>query len=99
MSALVRRVGRRANLLALQLLMLLATGWGVLALRYWDHAGPWVRDVLALAYGIGSLVLVIAFGMRRWRWRAAAVFTVLFGLLLARWYAIAPSNDRNWQPE
>jgi len=89
----------RSGLVLLQLLMLLAIGWGVLALRYWDHANPLVRNGLAVAFGVSSLALMVGFTVRRWRWRAAGTFLALFSLLLACWLAIAPSNDRNWQPE
>ncbi len=99
MRSLVNRVGRLVSLVVLELLMLLATGWGVLALRYWDHAGPWIDMALPSWPSIGALALLVVFGLGRWRWRALAVFAALFGLLITRWYAIAPSNDRNWQPE
>jgi Domain of unknown function (DUF4105) len=99
MSTFLRRAGHAASLVVLELLMLLATGWGVLALRYWDHAGPWVRNGLAIAYGVGSLGLMIRFAVRRPRWRALAAFVALFGLVLASWRALAPSNARDWQPE
>jgi hypothetical protein len=94
-----RRVGLLAALGATELLMLIVTGWGVLALRYWDHAAPLARNALGIAYGIGALALMIGFVVGRRRLRAAAAFAALFGLLLACWYALAPSNDRNWQPE
>jgi hypothetical protein len=99
MSTSALRVGYIVTLVALELLMLVASGWGVLALRYWDHAGPWVRNGLAVAYGVGSLGLMMGFAVGRRRWRLAAAFLALFGLLIACWCSIAPSNDRNWQPE
>jgi hypothetical protein len=94
-----KRMGYIAALGVVELLMLLATGWGVLALRYWDHAGPLVRNGLSVVYGFGSLALIIGFAVGRRRVRAEVGFAALFGLLLACWYSIAPSNDRNWQPE
>ena len=94
-----RRVGLLAALGATELLMLIVTGWGVLALHYWDHAAPLVRNGLGIAYGIASLALIIGFAAGQRRLRAAAAFAALFGLLLAGWYALAPSNDRNWQPD
>ena len=35
----------------------------------------------------------------RWRWRAFAAYAALFAIVLWRWQAIEPSNDRDWQPE
>jgi hypothetical protein len=99
MSTVLRSTAKSAALIALALLMLGASGWGVLALRYWDHANPVLRDGLAVAYGIASLVLLAGFALQRWRWRAAGVFAVLFALLLVCWSAIEPSNDRVWESE
>lgn len=99
MSAMLRSTARAAALMVLGLLMLGVTAWGVLALRYWDHANPMLRNGLATLYAIGSLVLITAFASSRWRWRALAVAVVLFVLLLVCWSAIEPSNDRIWQPE
>jgi hypothetical protein len=79
--------------------MLAATGWGALALLYWDHANPVQRNVLAVAYGVTALGLVMAFIRPRWRWRAFGSFVVLFVLLLAGWSTLRPSNDRDWKPE
>jgi hypothetical protein len=98
-SALVRRAARAAGLLFIGLLMLGVTGWGVLALHYWDHANPRLRNALAAAWALAALALIVGFALRRWRWRSLATFTALFALLLAAWSAIAPSNDREWEPE
>ena len=95
----LRGIGSAAGLVIVGLLMLAATGWGALALRYWDHANPTLRDALAAAWAVASLALVVGFSLRRWRWRSLAAFTGLFALLLAAWSAIAPTNDGPWQPE
>ena len=94
-----KRVGYLLALGAAELLMLLATGWGVLALRYWDHAPPLLRNVLGVGYGIASLALMIGFAVSRRRLHTGMAFAVLFGLLVACWFFIAPSNDRHWEPE
>jgi len=88
-----------AGLVLLGLLMLGAGGWGVLALLYWDHANPVLREALAAAYGVASLVLLVGFALPRSRWRAFGVFLVLFLLLVASRSTIEPSNDREWEPE
>jgi hypothetical protein len=94
-----RKMARVAGLLLLGLAMVLAGAWGALALHYWDHASPTLHDTLAAGWTIAALVLIGGFVLRRWRWRAFAAFTALFVLLLAAWSAIAPSNDRDWEPE
>ena len=84
---------------AIGLLMLLVSGWGSLALHYWDHASPMLRDTLAAGWALACLVLIGGFVLRRWRWRAFAAFAALFVLLLAARSALVPSNDREWEPE
>jgi hypothetical protein len=93
------RAARAVGLLFIGLLMLGVSGWGVLALHYWDHANVTLRDVLAAAWALVSLAFIVGFSVRRWRWRSLAAFTALFALLVSAWSTIAPSNDREWQPE
>jgi len=98
-SALVRQLARVVGLLLVVLLMLAVTGWGVLALRYWDHANPTLRNALAAAWAVVCLALIVAFVFRRPRWRSFTAFTALLALLLTAWSMIEPSNDRVWEPE
>src|SRR5215469_12797488 len=98
-GGIVGRITRGAGLALLALLMLGLSGWGVLALRYWDHANPTLRDTLAVVWALASLALIVGFSLRRWRWRSLAAFAALFGLLLLVWSTIEPSNDRAWEPE
>jgi hypothetical protein len=95
----LRRVASAVGLLVIGLLMLGMSGWGVLALHYWDHALPALRDTLAAAWALVSLALIVGFSLRRWRWRSLGAFAAAFALLLGAWSAIAPSNDRDWVPE
>ena len=73
--------------------------WGVLALVWFDDAPFGARIALASAFGLASLASLVAFVSPRLRWRALAVQAVLFGLVLWRWLALEPSNDRDWLPE
>jgi uncharacterized protein DUF4105 len=98
-AAIAPHIAQAAGLVLLGLLMLGVSGWGVLALHYWDHANPTLRDALAVAWALASLTLIVGFALRRWRWRSFVAFTALFALLLIAWSAIAPSNDREWEPE
>jgi hypothetical protein len=86
-------------LLPLALLGTGATAWGVLAIRYSDIESDGVRLALAVAFAVFGLVAVGAFLHPRTRWWAAASFVVGFGLVLAWWSGIPPSNDRDWAPE
>lgn len=90
---------RRAGLGLLGLLLLAMAGWGVLALYYFDHESESLRSGLALAFGLVSLAVLAGFVLPSWRWTAFAGYLMLFALLLWRWEAIEPSNDRDWRPE
>jgi len=95
----VRRSAAVAGLVLLGVVMLVLTAWGALALLYWDHANPTVRECLAAAFGVLGVVLLVGFMLRRWRWRAFGAFAVSFALLLGCWRALEPSNERDWVPE
>jgi hypothetical protein len=98
-AALFMRVARLAGCAFLGILMLGATGWGVLALYYFDHLSVTLRTGLAAVFALASLIALVGFALPRWRWRALAIYLVLFAALLVSWRAIEPSNDRDWQPE
>ena len=99
MPATIERTAEVAALAVLGLLMLIVSGWGVLALVYWDHASLAVRHGLATVYGVVALVLIAGFVSRRRRWQALTIFMALFALLVVCWRAIEPSNAGNWVPE
>lgn len=90
---------RPAGVLALGLLLLGSAGWGVLALWYLDHKTFAVRAALTAAFALVSLAALAALVLPDWRWRALAAYAVVFALLVWRWSAIEPSNDRDWKPE
>jgi hypothetical protein len=97
--AIVRWIAKTVGLALLGLAMLLAIGWGILALRYWDHSAFEWRQGFAWAWAVGALVLFGGFFVRRWRWRAFGGFVVLLAVLVVSWSHIEASNDRNWVPE
>jgi len=81
-------------------LMTAATGgWGALALLYSGPHDDAVRNILAAAFILVSLTVLIALGFRRWRWRALAAYLVLFVVLVVWWRGIEPSNERDWQAD
>jgi len=90
---------KATGLLVLGLCMLAAAGWGVLALRFWDHADSALRSALAIAYALCSLILILGFAVRQWRWRCLGAFALLFALPFFGWLSLAPSNERDWQPD
>ncbi len=74
----------------------LAIGWSALALYYASGLTPeWARLALALTPPVAALIAV-------WRLRglgALLVVGVIFAGVLGWWLSIAPSNDRDWQPD
>jgi hypothetical protein len=71
----------------------------VLALYYFDHESLALRTGFAAAFALVSLMALVGFVLPRWRWRAFTVYLALFAVVLLSWRAIAPSNDRDWQPD
>jgi hypothetical protein len=71
------------------------TLWSAAAL-YFDAPTPGTRAVLALGYAACMAVVLV-----RVKPRALAQLACLgsFALVLAWWLSIAPSNDRDWQPD
>lgn len=89
--ARVRRVLRGVARGVLALAVVLAVVWAGAALAV---DGPGV--ILAGAYALGSLALLVLVRPRRRGWNSAGV---LFALVLGWWLSIEPSNERDWQPD
>jgi hypothetical protein len=98
-AALVTRIARFVGGLFAGLLLLGSAGWGVLALYYFDHAGPALRTALAAAFALASLIALAGLMLPRWRRRALVTYLALFAAVFLSWRAIEPSNERDWQPE
>jgi hypothetical protein len=77
------------------LFCLLATAWAVGAL-YYDLPIAWLRVPLALGYGLAMLAALFFI---KGRWRAMGVVAAGFGVVLAWWLTIKPSNEGDWQPD
>lgn len=88
------------GLVLLGLLLLLMTGWGIMALLHFGKLGAGLKKGLALAYGVASLVMLVGYAWPRFRWRALGCHLGLFAVLLGCWiFLLKPSNDREWHPE
>ncbi len=99
MTARVKRAAKLIGLVLLGVLMLGMAGWGVLALLYFDHANPTLRNGLAIVYAAASLIALAGLVFKRRRRRAVGGFFALFAVLLVCWFSTEPSNDRHWQPD
>jgi len=73
----------------------LLTAWAVAALHF-DVRVPWLREPLAVAYAAGVLAMRV-FVKRSWLKRGLTA--VCFALVLAWWFSLQPSNERDWQPD
>ena len=96
---LFKRIVKHVATVLLGLILLGMAGWGVLALYYFDHLSPFLRTGLAATFALVSVIALVGFALPRWRWRAFAVYIVLLAALLSWWSSLAPSNDRDWQPD
>jgi hypothetical protein len=73
----------------------LVTLWSVAAL-YLDARVSWLRLPLAAIYGVAMLAVLTWVRPRR---LAAGICAGGFGLVLAWWFSLQPSNQRDWQPD
>jgi len=98
-ATLFRRIVRLAGMVFVELFLLGMAAWGVLALYYFDHKSLALRTGLAVVFALVSLLALVGFALPPWRWRALAVYLMLFAALVTWWESLAPSNDRDWQPD
>lgn len=99
MAGVMRRISAAIGLILLALFTIASGAWGALALLYSSPLSETARIVLAAIFGIVASVAAIALAVRRWRWRAAGAYWVAFFALLAWFFSLAPSNDRDWEAD
>src|ERR1700690_3011189 len=78
------------------LVVILLTGWAVAALYFDLLSGSSLRTLASSGYGIAMLGILLGF---RGRGKGIAICIAGFGLVLAWWLPLKPSNDRAWQPD
>jgi hypothetical protein len=86
---------RAIGITILWLILALLTVWAVAAL-YVDFRIPALRIPVTLIYVAGIIAIVFKFKGSRW---SAALCLVGFGVVLAWWLTLKPSNEGNWQPD
>ena len=88
---------KRALMVILFIVLLLASAWGILVLLYaGQEAGAVARTAAVAVFVLGSLA---AFLWLRPFWRALAAWSIGFLAIVIWWNTIEPSNDRDWQPD
>ena len=73
----------------------LLTAWAAAAL-YFDVRVPWLRVPLAVVYALAVLAVWV---LVKRRWLTAGLTAGGFALVLAWWFSLQPSNERDWQPD
>src|ERR1700761_7031716 len=77
------------------LVMIIAAGWGTLALWYQIPGGLPVKVLVVATWGLFSGLMLLQF----WTHRPAlgvVGFVIAFAVLLLWWQSIEPSNERLW---
>ncbi len=96
---MARTLARAAALVLAVIVVVALTGWGVAAIYFrTSQMGP-LQTLLAGAFGAAGIATILGMLRPRWRGRLLGAFLALFAALLLSWRTIAPSNDRDWQPE
>ena len=96
---MVRLLARLFGRFVLAIVILVAAGWGALAVVYASLLTEPLRSLFAGLFGLAGIVAGTVVLFSRRRWKAAGAFAAAFLLLLVWWSTIRPSNDRVWQPE
>jgi hypothetical protein len=86
---------RLVGFVALAVALVPLTLWAAAAL-FFDFPVPWLRGPLVLLYLL--LVLTVWIVAKR-RWFAAGITLGGFALVVAWWFTLQPSNERDWQPD
>jgi uncharacterized protein DUF4105 len=91
---------RRLTQLGLRLLVaVLLTGaglWSTMAIYYSNLPATWLRGLASAVYALTWIAVLVRL---RPAWRAWLVFLMAFGVVLAWFLLIPPSNERDWQPD
>src|SRR5215831_17161433 len=91
----MRRIGKGCGVGLLGIIVTGMTLWGMGALYYAPLPTP-VGSVLAAAFGLATAGAFLALPHRRYTLMG---FVLVWGALVGWWSTIAPSNDRDWQPD
>jgi len=90
---------RFLKILLLVLTLIGTTAWAVLAIYFGDSQSSTLQTGVAATVGLFGLVTLVSLGFANWRKRLLIVYAVLFVAILNWWFAISPSNERQWQPD
>jgi hypothetical protein len=83
-------------LFPLGLLIIAIGAWGILALAFAGPQSDSIRYSLVAIFAAVSIVALAGLFSHHWRWRAFFGYLILFVALLAWYFNLKPSNDRDW---
>jgi hypothetical protein len=69
----------------------------MLAIYFGDSSTGMAQTLAAGGFGLVGLLTAVGIFSPRFRWRSVFLFAICFGAVLAWWFSIGPSNDRDWQ--
>ncbi|MBK7120380.1 MAG: DUF4105 domain-containing protein [Comamonadaceae bacterium] len=92
------RLASLAGLMVLALLIAATGGWAALMLSVSGPGGDSARTALAGVAGMVTLVVIATLILNRWRLAAVSLWLLVLAGALAWWFAMKPSNDRDWLP-
>ena len=87
-----------AGMTVLALVVALTGGWAALMLGVSGPGSESMRTVLAAVAGLVSLAAIATLLLARWRRPAIGLWLLVLTAALAWWFAMTPSNDRDWLP-
>jgi hypothetical protein len=93
------RIARWVGLATLAILVFGFGCWSTLVLAFAGPGSDLVRGALVVGFGLASAGALVALFIRRWRWPGLGLFAALCLAVAVLWSGIAPTNDRDWQPE
>ncbi|MDI7864430.1 DUF4105 domain-containing protein [Rhizobiaceae bacterium n13] len=95
---MLRRIVVNSLLVAIALLLALASAWGALALWFRLPAPEFARGLAACLFGLFGLWVIFA-SFTRMRLRAYVAFLVSFTAVLVWWNTIKPPAEGEWAPD
>lgn len=92
------RIASVATLVLLALLLAAVGGWAALMLSVSGPGGDITRTALAALAGAATLAVIATLILGRGRRPALGVWSLVLAGALVWWFAMKPSNDRDWLP-
>jgi hypothetical protein len=91
----MKRLSRWLGGLLVAVVGLIATAWAFGAVWFDAPFG----NANKIAAGLLAIAFAIALAFARPFWRKIAAVALLFGIVLAWWLTLSPTNDSDWQPD